>query len=957
MRVIEENLSSFGMVLRTFRKRRRLTQQQLAEVIGVHRSTLINWEQGDFLPASKTLVLELARHLRLDDQETRQLLEASLTALTPYFLVPLPRNPYFTGRKEILEELHAQLGVDRAVALTQSSALHGLGGIGKTQIALEYAYQHALEYSAVFWVRAETNELIISSFWQIAEMLQLPECQGKEQEVLVTAVKRWLSTHSQWLFIWDNLDDLALLDQFLPSARSGALLLTTRLQALGTFAQGLSLWPMEQEEALLFFLRRAKILEPGATREHLQQFATCMPEAYAPALEVVTLLGGLPLALDQAGAYLEETQCGLPMYLTLLHTRHELLLQQRGERVRDHPESVSTTVRLSMTATTGRHPAARELLQVCALLQPDAIPEELFLQGARYLGETLAAACRDVLDWNQVVASACAYSLLHRQPKEQTFSMHRLVQAVLKGMLPETVQHTWKRRVLHAMSQLFPFDEKEQADYWQRCERLLPHALQCLTWSEEESPRIALMTHVATYFLARSRFAEAEALYLQARHLGEQTLGVAHPQVGEVLYGLALLYSNQRKYTEAEALYLQAMRLGEQTLGANHPQVGEVLCRLAMLYGNLGKYAEAEPLYQRALSIREHALGADHPQVATVLQGLAVLYDDLGKYAEAEPLYQRALSIREQTLGADHPQVATVLNNLAVNYQGQGRYAEAEPLLQRVLHIWESALGLEHPRVMYPLHSLAEIRREQGRYAEAELLLRRALHISELAFGSEDHLVAIVLHSLALLSQKQDRDAEAETLFQRALSIQELHFDPQHPETAQTLHDLAMFRQQQGKLGEALSLAERALSIRSRSLGDTHPQTIATCTLHVQLVEAQTDAEEDRCSQEQDGNLFRKAEGGRSAPLLSMQAAPTFSTMEEDSFEAFLAACCELHPRAWCRSADLWQAYEHWGEDHQERYSLSRGAFIAQLKAHGCRADRINTARIWRGIDLVNEEP
>jgi transcriptional regulator with XRE-family HTH domain len=147
----ESDLCSFGALLKAFRTRRRLTQQQLAESIGVHRSAIIRWEQGDFLPESKALVLELARYLRLDDWESRQLLEASLTALSPHWLVPLPRNPFFTGREEILQALHMQLGVNQAVALTQSSALHGLGGVGKTQIALEYAYRHALEYRAVFW--------------------------------------------------------------------------------------------------------------------------------------------------------------------------------------------------------------------------------------------------------------------------------------------------------------------------------------------------------------------------------------------------------------------------------------------------------------------------------------------------------------------------------------------------------------------------------------------------------------------------------------------------------------------------------------------------------------------------------------------------------------------------------------------------------------------------------------
>src|SRR5579859_2635461 len=191
--------ASFGALVKTLRLRRHRTQQQLADALGVHRSTVFRWEQGTYLPENKAQVLELTRVLSLDDQDARHLLEASLTALAPYWSVPLPRNPYFTGREEILETLHTQLGVDQAVVLTQSSALHGLGGIGKTQIALEYAYRHALEYSAVFWIGAETDEQVISSLLHIAEVLQLPEQKDKDQQHVVTAVQRWFSTHGQWL--------------------------------------------------------------------------------------------------------------------------------------------------------------------------------------------------------------------------------------------------------------------------------------------------------------------------------------------------------------------------------------------------------------------------------------------------------------------------------------------------------------------------------------------------------------------------------------------------------------------------------------------------------------------------------------------------------------------------------------------------------------------------------------
>ena len=277
MAITSNYLSSFGALLKGFRKRRHVTQQQLAEIVGVHRSAIVGCEQGDFLPENKGIVLELAKHLQLNDQEARHLLEASLTALAPHWLVPLPRNPFFTGREEILEALHAQLGVNQVVALTQSSALHGLGGVGKTQIALEYAYRHALEYSAVFWLGAETAENIVSSLLRIAETLQLPERDDKDQQRVIAAVHHWLTRHNQWLLIWDNVEDLEVLNRFLPATRQGAILITTRCHVLSTFAQGLNLLPMEHEEGILFLLRRAKVLEPEAIREQMHQLAVECP--------------------------------------------------------------------------------------------------------------------------------------------------------------------------------------------------------------------------------------------------------------------------------------------------------------------------------------------------------------------------------------------------------------------------------------------------------------------------------------------------------------------------------------------------------------------------------------------------------------------------------------------------------------------------------------------------------
>jgi len=195
--MINHGSGSFGALLKTLRTRANFTQQRLAEAVGMHRHAISRWEQGEVLPASKAIVLELARHLHLDDQEARHLLEASLTAPAPLWAVPFPRNLFFTGREDILEFLHTHLSTHQAVALTQSYALHGLGGVGKTQTALEYAYRHALWYRALFWIEAETNERALFSLQRIAEVLQLPERAATDQQQVVGAVQRCLATQAK----------------------------------------------------------------------------------------------------------------------------------------------------------------------------------------------------------------------------------------------------------------------------------------------------------------------------------------------------------------------------------------------------------------------------------------------------------------------------------------------------------------------------------------------------------------------------------------------------------------------------------------------------------------------------------------------------------------------------------------------------------------------------------------
>ena len=478
---------SFGEMLRAYRKRKRMTQKQLAQLLDTHANTISSWELGTYLPQTRGLVLELARHLGLNDQETRQLLEASLTALASYWHLPSLRNPFFTGREDILDTLHRSLSTNQA-----SYILHGLGGIGKTQIAVEYAYRHAQEYTAIFWIGAATPESIASSFLSIATMLGLPEHQVSDQGRIVAAVRRWLSTHRQWLLIWDNVEDLDLLSAYLPPARQGAMLFTTRRQTLGTLAQGMELRPMMEEEGTLFLLRRARLLDPTAPVEQLKQLEQRTPFEYAAARELVAAMDGLPLALDQVGAYVQETPCSLADYLKLYQTRGAELLKRRGEVVIDHPASVVTTWSISFEKVEQANAAAAALLRLCAFLHPDAIPEELFVEGTALLGEQpgLAAASapirpandaqagrkEDVLSWHEAIRAASAYSLLKRNTGEHTLSIHRLVQAVLRERMSEQERELWQQRAIRMLNAFFP---EVTPNTQRQCERLLPHVLAC----------------------------------------------------------------------------------------------------------------------------------------------------------------------------------------------------------------------------------------------------------------------------------------------------------------------------------------------------------------------------------------------------------------------------------------------------------------------------------------------
>src|SRR5258708_18332974 len=249
--------------------------------------------------------------------------------------VPYRRNPLFTGREKLLTHLHKNLTTSKAAIQTQPQAISGLGGIGKTQIAVEYAYRFRNEYRSILWASAASSDTLLLDFVAIASVLELTEKQAQDQNIIVVAVKQWLAIHEKWLLILDNADELQVVNDFLPIGATGHILITTRAQATGTLAHALEVQEMDQQEGMLLLLRRAKVLAPDAPLHQAPE------EDQAKAKAIVLAMDGLPLALDQAGAYIEETGCTVASYLEQYQRRQLDLLKRRGNSGTEHREPVA----------------------------------------------------------------------------------------------------------------------------------------------------------------------------------------------------------------------------------------------------------------------------------------------------------------------------------------------------------------------------------------------------------------------------------------------------------------------------------------------------------------------------------------------------------------------------------------------------------------------------------------
>jgi tetratricopeptide (TPR) repeat protein len=615
-----------------------------------------------------------------------------------------PLGGLLKGRDEELQ--HLQEG--QTTAITQAQTIHGLGGIGKTRLAVEYAWRSGSQYDTAFFVVAEAPEALQSNLANLArpELLNLPESKAPAQEEIVAAVLRWLREHDRWLLILDNVDTPEAKEavlKMLPSFSAGRVLITSRLREWPPSVQRQPLETLNVDEAQRFLLERTASDRTRSEDDPMR------------ALRLAEELGGLPLALEQAAAYIVHHQMSLSEYLDDWQHEREQVLNWYDPSVMQYPASVAVTWQKTFQQLS---PTAASILRLTAYLAPDPVPLEMFEKEKSIVEEAVGLWCEetgappDGQSVKATIAELAAYSMVTREGA--SFTVHRMVQDALQSNIPEERQRDWIERSLRLVNDFSPLGPNDVRT-WPTWDLLRPHAALVVKYADKVGiihPTTRLMNQLAVLFLGKALYRDAEYLMRRVLQIDEDSFGPHHPEVAPDLNNLAQLLQDTNRLLEAEPLMRHALQIDEDSFEPNHPNVARDLNNLARLLLATNRQEEAEPLMRRVLQIYEDSFGPHHPHVAIALNNLAQLLKTKKQLEKAEPLMRRALQISEDSLGPNHPTVAIRLNNLAILLQDTHRLAEAEPLMRRAVETCESSLGADHPTTQIYRGNLAALLQE-----------------------------------------------------------------------------------------------------------------------------------------------------------------------------------------------------------------------------------------------------
>ncbi|KAG8724457.1 hypothetical protein FRC09_018386 [Ceratobasidium sp. 395] len=776
-----------------------------------------------------------------------------------------PPSPLFVGRGDLLSRIERCLdgGQGQHVCV-----LHGLGGVGKTQLALKYVEMHANDYNHIFYVDCTSKHTIDADLKRIALAKNVGDC--------ASDTLTWLARlQDRWLVVYNNADDTSInLRGYFPSCSHGNILVTTRNRGMVNLARGVDanchVSSMSEDEA----------------KELLATAAGLAENIDALGVALVEMLGRFPLAIVQAGAYIQANMCSIEDYIEMYRTSRGQILEDYANEVQKADNYELTVYATWQVSYRQLSPLAKQLYGYLAFMHHDQIVENIFRiavlglklkhplpptdeeNGIEQVTTEFLANFTRLTDgtWDKAVflrtiKDLTSYSLLTYNEANRSYSIHPLVQQWTRTVVTRTDATRGCVAFLLASSVIW---EYKTEDYAHR--RVLLSHVDCLPDSEKLRPRLAWrlrqvyaesgrvkdeeklakvdyeanlevlgrdhhytldsMGTLAAAYWSQGRWAEAEVLQREVVEVRKRVSGDEHPNTLTAMGDLAVTYADQGRWAEAEALLREVLEVRKRVSGDEHPDTLLAMGNLAATYSDQGRWAEAEVLQREVLDGRKRVLGDEHPDTLTVMGSLATTYNSQGRWAEAEVLQREVVEVGKRVSGDEHPSTLATMGDLAVTYSSQGRWAEAEVLQREVFEVRKRVSGDEHPDTLLAMGNLAATYSDQGRWAEAEVLQREVLDGRKRVLGDEHPDTLTVMGSLATTYNSQGRWAEAEVLQREVVEVGKRVSGDEHPSTLATMGDLAVTYSSQGRWAEAEVLQREVFEVRKRVSGDEHPDTL-----------------------------------------------------------------------------------------------------------------------------------
>ncbi|KAJ5632319.1 P-loop containing nucleoside triphosphate hydrolase protein [Penicillium lividum] len=679
----------------------------------------------------------------------------------PLSNVPFRRDPDFVDRGALLDQIY-----ERGTTPEARIALVGLGGVGKSQLAIECCYrirEHSPE-TWVFWIHAGNAARFEQSCLDIAERVRIPG--RRDSTNIFKLIHNWLvdERHGKWVLILDNVDDSRFLNEappasqsgqsdhsgaasgqplltFLPISYNGSIIITSRSRdAVSSIVEDddiITIEPMVPSHASMLFEKKLGVQAQDIT------------------LELVTALDYMPLAIVQAASYIRQrtprltVQQYLEEFVKSDRKRTSLLAYEGGKlrRDREAKNSILITWQISFDHIQHTRPAAADLLSLMCFFDRQGIPGPILQHQPAKENDKEYVTSDDKMnlyndEFEDSIVTLRNYSMIFIDLDGETFGMHRLVQLAMRSWLEAKGQlEHWKQKFIDILFYAFP--SNGDFENWATCQPLFAHVQSLITQRPDGDTSLSKWASVlhrsSNFMLQKGNLITSEQMGVLALETNLRLLGPGDPNTLANMSDLASIYCNQGRWKEAEDLQVQVLEITKLVFGLEHPITLTSMNNLSMTYRDLGRRKEAEDLQVQVLEIRKQILGPEHSDTGAIMSNLAMTYLKQGRWKEAEDLQVQVLEIRKQILGPEHPKTLTSMSNFASAYWNQGRWKEAEDLQVQVLEIRKQILGPEHPDTLTSMHNLAYILRSLGRNEAALQLMAECVRLRRRMLGP-DHL-------------------------------------------------------------------------------------------------------------------------------------------------------------------------------------------------------------------------